>query len=71
MYRFHQPVTHLPVRSKPRRSQGFFRSSCSVCGLVFKSYSHFDAICDVCWADNEMRPYATSPRSGRKVGISH
>ncbi len=30
---------------------------CSVCGKGFKSKSHFDAICNLCWADNEMRPY--------------
>ena len=32
-------------------------SRCSVCGKRFKSRSHFDAICNLCWADNEMRPY--------------
>lgn len=32
-------------------------AKCSVCGKRFKSRSHFDAICNVCWADNEMRPY--------------
>ncbi len=32
-------------------------SRCSVCGKRFKSRSHFDAICNLCWADNEMKPY--------------
>lgn len=32
-------------------------SKCNVCGKRFKSRSHFDALCDLCWADNEMRPY--------------
>ena len=32
-------------------------SRCQVCGKSFKSNSHFDALCNVCWADNEMRPY--------------
>lgn len=33
------------------------KSKCSVCQKHFKSRSHFDAICDLCWADNEMRPF--------------
>lgn len=32
-------------------------NKCMVCEKRFKSRSHFDAICDLCWADNEMRPY--------------
>jgi hypothetical protein len=32
-------------------------SQCALCKRRFKSRSHLDAICDVCWADNEMRPY--------------
>lgn len=30
---------------------------CALCKRRFKSRSHLDSICDVCWADNEMRPY--------------
>ncbi len=32
-------------------------SKCSLCRKRFKTHSHFDAICDLCWADNEMKPY--------------
>jgi len=32
-------------------------AKCSVCGKKFNSRSHFDSICNLCWADNEMRPY--------------
>jgi hypothetical protein len=31
---------------------------CIVCGGDFKSRSLFDTLCNVCWADNEMRPYS-------------
>ncbi len=47
-------------------------SRCSVCGKQFKSRSHFDAICNLCWADNEMRPYvalAASRGTGRGFGF--
>lgn len=32
-------------------------SRCALCKKRFKSRSHLDVICDICWADNEMRPY--------------
>jgi hypothetical protein len=71
MNQSHRIFNRRPVRPKPRKSQSFFRSSCAVCGKDFKSYSHFDAICDLCWADNEMRPYSAAPLNGRKVRIAH
>lgn len=30
---------------------------CSVCGKRFKTRAHFDAICHLCLADSEMKPY--------------
>jgi len=33
------------------------KNKCSLCGQTFESRSHFDALCNVCWADNEMKPY--------------
>lgn len=30
---------------------------CHMCGKQFRSRSHHDALCDTCWADNEMQPY--------------
>lgn len=41
---------------------------CRFCGKRFKSRSHFDALCDFCWADNEMRPYQ-SFRGFRRYGM--
>lgn len=40
-------------------------SRCSVCRKRFKSRSRFDYICNLCWADNEMKPYINfgSPRN--------
>ena len=32
-------------------------STCTVCKKRFRTRSHFDALCNLCWADNEMRPY--------------
>jgi len=46
---------------KPNANSGdavsHMANRCSLCGKHFKSRSHFDALCDYCWADNEMRPY--------------
>ena len=33
---------------------------CLVCGANFQSRSQLDALCNVCWADNEMRPYGAT-----------
>lgn len=41
---------------------------CCLCGKGFKSRSQYDALCDLCWADNEMRPYVTRTRGYRGTG---
>jgi hypothetical protein len=43
-------------------------SACFICGKHFKSRSRFDAICNLCWADNEMRPYL-APGKSRKAFV--
>jgi len=43
-------------------------NKCTICKKHFKSRSHFDAICDLCWADHEMRPYL-APGGLRGVGF--
>ena len=40
------------IRNPPNKM-----SRCKFCGKNFKSHSQFDALCNVCWADSEMRPY--------------
>ncbi len=36
--------------------------TCRVCGKHFRSKFHFDSICNLCWVDSEMKPYATLGR---------
>lgn len=44
-------------------------NQCHVCGKRFKSRSHYDALCDICWADNDMRPYVSRTRGYRGTGL--
>ncbi len=46
-------------------------SLCDMCGKHFKSHSHFDALCNLCWADNEMKPYFMRAKSSRGTGMAH
>lgn len=43
---------------------------CSVCGGKFRSHSHFDVLCNLCWAENEMKPYLAFGRH-RRVGMAN
>jgi hypothetical protein len=69
------------MNSPQRNAKGLFvvngdghrtekKYTCDVCGKSFRSKSHFDSICNLCWADNEMRPYITLGRI-RRPGTTH
>lgn len=38
-------------------ARGLHDENCRICGTSFKSFSRFEAICNGCWADNELKPY--------------
>lgn len=44
-------------------------NECHVCGKRFKSRSHYDALCDVCWADNDMKPYVSRTKGYWGTGM--
>jgi len=45
-------------------------NKCAICGHRFKSRSHIDVLCNICWADNEMKAYLTFG-GFRKGGMIH
>jgi hypothetical protein len=55
------------TRLEPKKTSGrtLHQRRCTVCGTRFRSLSHFDILCNVCWADNEMRPYLRSGVGGK------
>lgn len=70
MDRLYGKLTRWPDKFKTRKGECSNRSRCVVCDKEFRSHSRLDAICDLCWADNEMRPYAIKFGCLRRAGFA-
>lgn len=47
------------IVSSKSQSRDVKKNKCVVCGKGFRTQSRFDSICNPCWADNEVHPFAS------------